>query len=68
MNIEALQALASELGLYKRGDMPTQKFLIRAIQRQIGEEPCYLTDKRYNCTEDCEWRAGCQKLRAVWLR
>lgn len=68
MNIEALQSLAGEIGLHQLGDMPTQKFLIREIQKQRGNEPCYLTDKRYACSENCEWRTSCQKLRAVWLR
>ena len=40
----------------------------RAIQRQRGKEPCFSTDKRYGCTESCEWRKDCAKLRAVWLR
>ena len=68
MNIATLQALASDIGLHKLNDVPSEKMLIRAIQKQRGEEPCYSTDKRYTCKEDCEWRVSCQKLRAVWLR
>ena len=45
-----------------------QASAIRAIQRQRGEEPCFSTDKRYNCAEQCAWRKDCLKLRAVWLR
>lgn len=41
---------------------------IRAMQRQRGEEPCFSTDKRYTCSEECELRKECLKLRAVWLR
>ncbi|MBI4938262.1 MAG: hypothetical protein HY846_08615 [Nitrosomonadales bacterium] len=41
---------------------------IWAIQRQRGQEPCFSTDKRYSCAQQCEWRKDCMKLRAVWLR
>jgi len=68
MNIESLQALASEIGLHKLSDIPSERMLIRAIQKQRGEASCYSSDKRYTCNEVCVWRASCQKLRAVWLR
>jgi hypothetical protein len=68
MNIESLQQLAAQVGLPEYRDNLSQKNLIRAIQRQRGEEACYLTDKRYTCNDACDWRASCQKLRAVWLR
>ena len=45
-----------------------QPSLVRAIQRKCGEEPCFSTDKRYNCAEQCEWSKDCLKLKAVWLR
>lgn len=68
MNIATLQALASDIGLHKLIDVPSEKMLIRAIQQHRGEESCYSSDKRYACKANCEWRASCQKLRAVWLR
>lgn len=68
MKIETLQQLASQNGQNQYGSNTSQKMLIRTIQMQRGEEPCYSTDKRYNCNEVCEWRASCQKLRAIWLR
>ena len=68
MNIESLQQLASQIGLHQHSTITSQKMLIRAIQKQRGEEPCFSTDKRYTCHETCEWCASCQKLRAVWLR
>lgn len=68
MNIESLQRLAIQIGLQQHSDNSSQKMLIRAIQKQRGEEPCFSTDKRYTCNEACEWRTSCQKLRAVWLR
>ena len=68
MTIESLQRLASQNGLNQYGNNTSQKMLIRAIQKQRGEEPCFSTDKRYTCNEVCQWRGSCQKLRAVWLR
>lgn len=68
MKIESLQELASQIGLHQHSTNTSQKMLIRAIQKQRGEEPCFSTDKRYNCHEVCEWSTSCQKLRAVWLR
>lgn len=44
----------------------SQTQLIRLIQLRSGREPCYLSDKRYSCTEMCEWSAECRKLRAKW--
>ena len=53
-------------GIYKRySPQPSE---IRMIQKQRGWDPCFSTDKRYNCAEQCEWRKDCLKLRAVWLR
>lgn len=68
MKIESLQQLAAEMSLHKHGDTSSQKMRVRAVQKQRGGEPCYLTDKRYNCNDDCEWSTGCKKLKAVWLR
>jgi len=68
MNSESLQQLASQMGLQEYDNSSSRKVLIRAIQKQRGQEPCFLTDKRYTCDEVCEWRENCQKLRAVWLR
>lgn len=68
MNIETLQQIASQDGVNQHSNNTSQKMLIRTIQKQRGEEPCYSTDKRYTCNEICEWRGSCQKLRAVWLR
>lgn len=52
-------------GSGRRSLLPSE---IRAMQRRRGEEPCFSTDKRYNCIELCELRKECLKLRAVWLR
>lgn len=69
MNIKALQVLAGDAGIGNSADYLSQKTLVRAIQKVRGEEPCFLTDKRYACkNEECEWRENCRKLVAVWLR
>lgn len=68
MNIESLQQLANQIGMPDYNDCSSQKMIIRAIQKHRGEVPCFLTDKRYGCREECEWRSSCQQLRAVWLR
>ena len=52
-------------GFRRRMPPPSE---VRAIQRQRGEEPCFCTDKRYSCTEQCDLRKECFKVRAVWLR
>ena len=68
MTTAQLQQLASNLGI-KSSAIPASKTgLIRAIQVLRNDEPCFSTDKRYDCTEICEWRQDCRKLRAVWLR
>lgn len=68
MTLESLQHLAGQIGLHQHVHNTSPRLLIRAIQKQRGEEPCYSTDQRYSCNEICEWRESCQKLRAVWLR
>ncbi len=64
-----LQQLANELGISECGThMLSQTRLVRNIQILRGIEPCFSTEKRYSCVEDCEWSRSCRKLRAVWLR
>lgn len=62
------QEAVNRAGFNEYSRHSSQASAIRAIQRQRGEEPCFSTDKRYNCAEQCEWRKNCLKLRAVWLR
>lgn len=68
MTLAELQQLACDFGLKACAALTSQTELIRAIQALRGEEPCFSTDKLYNCTEVCEWRQNCRKLMAVWLR
>ena len=46
----------------------TNTQMIRAIQQSRGDEPCFASDKRHDCAEMCEWRQGCRKHVAAWLR
>jgi len=66
--IVQLQHMADPLGLKESKQHTSQTQLIRAIQQQRGEQPCFATDKRDDCAEICEWRRDCRKLMAVWLR
>ncbi|WP_157662698.1 hypothetical protein [Sulfuriferula sp. AH1] len=50
------------------GDYHSKGQLIRIMQLQYGDEPCFATDKRYTCTELCEWGRECRKLVAQWRR
>lgn len=63
MTVEQLQQLATELGL-KAPASQTQ--VIRFIQLAGGGEPCFSSEKRYACTQVCDWRQECRKLRAQW--
>lgn len=62
MTVEQLQELACTLGL----KTSSQTQLIRHIQLLRGGDPCFSTEKRYGCTEICEWSQECRKLKAHW--
>lgn len=67
MDRKKLVNLAKNLGVKEHLYEADKKTLVREIQRALGQEPCYLTDLRYNCNETCDW-IGCKKLTAAWLR
>ena len=69
MDREKLEKLARDVGIGTSKHLlnADKKYLIREVQRALGQEPCYLTDKRYNCDDACEW-VCCKKLTAAWLR
>jgi hypothetical protein len=67
MTIEQLQKLACDFGFQEYTRYASQAQLIRYIQLRRGSEPCFQTEKRYVCTNTCEWRAECRKLKAQWL-
>lgn len=67
MTVEQLQQLACESGLESSVPYTSQTQLIRKIQLLRGKEPCFLSEKRYLCTDICEWSQECRKLRAQWM-
>jgi hypothetical protein len=66
MRLKAEQR-ALELGIKSPHNMSMRE-LVRAIQEAQGKKPCFLSDQRYQCEEDCEWAEECRKLRAEWCR
>lgn len=52
----------------RTGDYQTTTQQIRSIQIARADEPCFGTNKRYTCTEVCEWSTECRKLVAQWKR
>jgi hypothetical protein len=67
MTIAQLQQLASNFGLKASVPYTSQTQLIRNIQLLRGDEPCFSSQKRYACTEICEWSQDCRKLKAQWM-
>ena len=53
---------------YQCTQEPIQIKRIRKIQMLHNDEPCFATDKRFDCAEMCEWRRYCRKPKAVWMR
>lgn len=58
--------MLSEIGI--NGEYYSKGQIIRLVQLQRGDDPCFATDKRYTCTEICEWGRECRKLVAQWQR
>ncbi len=55
--------------LPRRTDIELSTDAIRIEQKTVGREPCFLTEKRLSCKEmDCQLRARCCRLVAVWRR
>jgi hypothetical protein len=43
--------------------------MIRRLQEQQGEEPCFRTEQRLLCERyECQWRGECRRLVAAWKR
>jgi len=52
-----------------RRSFTARKWQIRAMQLQMGMEPCFSTEYRHVCRDtDCPWRDQCKVLRAEWRR
>jgi hypothetical protein len=43
--------------------------LVRAEQRAMGDEACFMSQKRLLCGRtECAWRGECRRLVAAWKR
>lgn len=43
--------------------------MIRRLQEEQGEEPCFRTERRLLCGQtNCRWRSECRRLVAAWKR
>lgn len=64
-----LQQMAGVPGISHCRSLASLSRLIRAIQDLRGEEPCFATGKRSECTNaNCEWREDCRELAGIWFR
>jgi hypothetical protein len=55
--------------LPRRADTDLSPESIRVEQTMGGREPCFLTEKRLLCKDmECQLRARCCRLVAVWRR
>ena len=53
--------------LRRHGSGPGTPSRIRRLQLQVGEEPCFRTEKRYTCRDqDCRFSAECRRRVASW--
>lgn len=66
MTVEQLQQLAFDSGLKVSAPYTSKIQLIRNIQLLRGKDPCFSSERRYFCTDVCEWSSECRKLRAQW--
>jgi len=66
MTVQQLQQLAFNFGLETSVHNTSQTQIIRNIQLRCGGEPCFSTERRYGCTEKCEWSGECRTLKAHW--
>lgn len=59
MNMQDIRVLAHELGLERTG-RTTKLELVRTIQQQEGNFPCFATAQHAECDQlDCLWRQDC---------
>jgi DUF2934 family protein len=64
-----LQQLAKAIGVETPEGFSNKNQLIRAIQKERGQRPCFRSESNILCDdEDCIWKTECQKLIAVWMR
>jgi hypothetical protein len=58
---------AVELGIPILEETPLHD-LVNNVLRAQGHEPCFRSERRYQCVEDCKWAVECKKLLAEWRR
>ena len=64
-----LQQLAKAIGVENPEDITQTTELVRAIQLQVKQRPCFRSDNYMSCKDkDCKWQTECKKLVAVWMR
>jgi hypothetical protein len=70
MSITDLQNLAYTVGVAHPELINIKKQLVREIQNISQHAPCFQIGKQRPCDDeiDCQWRAECRKLIAVWCR
>lgn len=68
MEIEQIREQANVLGIERSLDASKSR-LVRAIQRRLGQLPCFAGEERFTCLEDgCPWRNDCFTPIAEWRR
>jgi hypothetical protein len=68
MNQRELRNKARAIGITDDLLHLPKKSLIRAMQKAQGQEPCFLSENRYECVTACEWKSQCKRLTAEWRR
>ncbi len=69
MTLIGLQQLAKSVGVENPEIIKLKIELIQAIQNASQHRPCFcLPDRLCNEEKDCQWKAECLKLIAVWSR
>jgi len=67
--ISQVAAPAPARWLPRRTDIEMSVETVRIEQTMNGCDPCFMTEKRLLCKElDCQLRARCCRLVAVWRR
>ena len=68
MTQQELISKARTFGLADHFIRLPKKELTRAMQKAQGQEPCFLSDSRYECDGSCGWSRECKKLTSEWMR
>lgn len=67
--IASLQALARSIGIDNANSIHDEIELVHLIQQAAQHRPCFRPGNQSPCEDvECQWRAECRKLIAVWKR